>query len=400
MSSGTWAFIDEYGDPNLGIEVQGRSQFFIVAGVILDDAALASVRGALEVVRKDHFQAGPMKSKNLGADRGRWLRVLTSLADVPFGFYALVVDKRTIDASSGLQWKQSFYKNVCGRAYSKLMHAFPSLHVRADRYGDEKFKQSFGEYMKANHRPTLFDEGTFEFVDDRSDVAVQLADILCGLLARCYDPAKLLSAPEELLGVIAKRALLIDEWPPRYGISAGNAELTSASGPDARIAGYALRRAEEFTVRNEASRDDIVLCQVAVLERLVFERRIGEGKHVPGGALIDNLRDRGLKPKDGPWLRMSIIAKLRDHGVLVTSSPAGYKLPTSPKDVAEFLRHAENVCVPMLNRAAAAVDAVKLVTQGEVDVLADPTLASVKRLIEAAGVPESGPVDDAARGTS
>jgi hypothetical protein len=352
--------------------------------VVIDDTTLSETRAALEAVREEHFQRGPMKSKKLDQDHGRWLRVLASLSQVPFKFYGLVVDKREIDRSSGLQWKRSFYKNLCGRAYGKLMRAYPSLEVRADKYGDEEFKQSFAKYIDENHRPDLFNRGRFEFVDDKADVLVQLADILCGLLARCYDPEKRVARPVELLEVVKLKVLLIDEWPPRYNLSAGKSELLEKDATDSRISDYSLRRAEEFIVGHEDSRDELVQCQVAVLERLVFERRLGECSHVPAGALIENLSDRGLRPKDGPWFRMSVVAKLRDSGVLVTSSSAGYKLPTSTKDVAEFLRHAESVCVPMLNRAAAACDAVKLVTKGEIDVLADPALGSLRRLVTAA----------------
>lgn len=221
MEPETWAFIDEYGNPNLDTLVKDVSNFFIVSAVILDATALVDVRAALDVVRRNYFQTGELKSRNLRDNRSRWVSVLSSLAPIPFKFAGFVADKRLIDRTSGLQWKQSFYKNLCGRLYEKLMKAYPALRIRADRYGDDEFKQSFARYIEKNHRPTLFDRGTFEFLDSRSDVLVQLADILCGLLARCYDPKMQLSAPEELLHIVDDKALLIDEWPPRFRVSGG-----------------------------------------------------------------------------------------------------------------------------------------------------------------------------------
>ncbi|MBN1918276.1 MAG: DUF3800 domain-containing protein [Verrucomicrobia bacterium] len=381
MGSETWAFIDEYGNPNLATEKEGVSQFFIVSAVIVDRSELDDVRDKLEVVRRTHFQTGKMKSQKLGDNRSRWLRVLGSLSAIPFKFYALVVDKRIICKSGGLQWTPSFYKNLCGRIYGKLMKAYPSLHVRADPYGDDKFKESFARYIEVNHRPTLFDRGTFEFIKGEEDVAVQLPDILCGVLARCYDPDMLLRAPHELLQVVADRALLIDEWPPRFRVTGGRSELSGNA--DARIAEYSLQSAEEFILTHEGDPDENVQCQVAVLERLVLERRLGADRHLPHGALIDHLRDRGLAAKGETWFRMSIVAPLRVQGVLLTSSQSGYKLPTCPADVASFVQHAEIVCVPMLQRVLAACDAVKLATEGEVDVLASPEQAVVNALIQA-----------------
>ena len=74
----------------------------------------------------------------------------------------------------------------------------------------------------------------------------------------------------------------------------------------------------------------------------------------------------------------------------VTSSQAGYKIPTSPADLLSFARHAETVCFPMLGRLRSACNAIRLATLGSVDVLGAPELAQLRRLVEA--------VDDAAEG--
>lgn len=134
-----------------------------------------------------------MKSKNVASDRSRWLKLLGAVGGLSFRFYGLAVDKARIERSSGLQWRKSFYKNVCGRAYAKLMQAYPGLHVRADEHGRTEFMESFATYTRDNHRPTLFDRGTFGFVDGKKEVLVQLADIVAGLLARVYDPRKRLA---------------------------------------------------------------------------------------------------------------------------------------------------------------------------------------------------------------
>jgi len=383
MTSETWAFIDEYGNPNLEVEKPGVSKFYIVVAVILQEPALASVREALEAVRKEHFQTGQLKSKTLGGRRDRWASVLSALSSVDYRFYGLVVDKRSIIRTSGLQWKQSFYKNLCGRAYGKLMKHFPLLHVRADRYGDEEFKESFAKYIDTHHRLTLFDRGTFDYVPAKDDVAVQLADLMCGLLARCFDPDHAVAEPEELLRLVKPKLLLLDEWPPKYRVTTGDSEIVADESASGILAAHAVRSAEAFLAKHEDPFDETLRCQVAVVERLLFERRFGDDGHVPTGALLDNLRERGLDPKGEAWFRLNVIAHLRDSGVVLTSSQTGYKLPAGPADLATFAQHAETVCVPMLNRVAAACASVRLATQGQVDVLADPRLAVVRELIEA-----------------
>lgn len=53
-----WAFIDEYGDPNLATEKDGVSQYFIVAAVVVRQEQLADLRPAVEEVRAKFFQTG------------------------------------------------------------------------------------------------------------------------------------------------------------------------------------------------------------------------------------------------------------------------------------------------------------------------------------------------------
>jgi Protein of unknown function (DUF3800) len=398
MGAETWAFIDEYGNPNLAVEVEGASKFYIVAAVILGGETVDAARAALEPIRQARFQTGPMKSRTLGSKRAAWLQLAMSLAAVPFRFYGLVVDKRAIDRNGGLQWKQSFYKFLCGRVYGKLMRAYPALHVRADDYGDEEFKESFGRYIKENHRPTLFDRGTFEFRSAKDDVLVQLADILCGLLARCYDPDRQLSHPEELLLPLRQHALLLDEWPPRFRVTTAQDELVVTLERDGRIASYSLSLAEKFLVDHESTIDPDTQCRIAVVERLLFERRFGE-EHasVQADELMTNLQERGLDPKGARWFRTAVMAGLRDQGILVTSSSAGYKLPVSVSDLVNYARQAENTCVPMLNRVQAACEAVKLLTKGEVDVLARREMEIVHDLLDVLsrrGTRQPGPEGD------
>lgn len=383
-STETWAFVDEYGTANLDTSLRDVGKYFIVVAVILDHGALDPTRAALEAVRKKHFQTGEMKSKKLGKNRARWVRLLSDLAPVPFKFYALAVDKRRLDGASGLKWKASFYKHVCGRLYNKLMRAYRGLHVRADDYGDVEFKESFARYVEENHRPTLFERGTFAFVEGKTEILTQLADVVCGLLARAYDPDKELPGSQELVALLAGHAMVIDEWPPRYGITLGKTDLVTSDDLDERVGTYALRQAEDFIQKFGESTDPDIRAQVAVLERLSLERRFGSDHgYVSTRELMELLRDRRLDPKNATWLRMSVIAPLRDRQVLVTSSTSGYNLPASRRHLDAFVRHAETTCIPMLNRVDAACRAVKLATRGEIDILADARHAELKALLGA-----------------
>jgi hypothetical protein len=77
---GSYAFIDEFGEPNLDIEKSGVGQYFILAAVVVDGSRLDAVRVAAGEIRQRYFQKGRMKSKGIGKNVGSRLRLLRALA--------------------------------------------------------------------------------------------------------------------------------------------------------------------------------------------------------------------------------------------------------------------------------------------------------------------------------
>jgi len=136
--------------------------------------------------------------------------------------------------------------------------------------------------------------------------------------------------------------------------------------------------------QHNRARDLPQRCQVVVAEYLLFLGRFMGGEPAHADAINEHLKGLGLAPKTTQWLRQKVIAKLRDAGVIITSSSAGYKLPTSAEDLRQYVRHAESICVPMLARIEVACGTIKLVTSGDVDVFAEEDFATAASLVEAA----------------
>lgn len=383
-ASGTWGFVDEYGNTNIATEKPGVSQYFIVVTILAPGSELQALRHSVEKIRAKFFQTGEMKSKSLGSNRARWEKLLRELSTLPFHFHALAVDKVRLDRAGGLQHKEPFYKFMCGLAYRKTMGSIPNLHVRADEHGRTEFMTSFQEHVRKNHRPSLFDHGTFEFVNGKQDVLIQLADIVAGLLARIYDPEKQLRNSKGLLELLADRALLIEDFPLRYGLDLQQAQAVDERDPDRRIARHAHSLARDFIEKNENSNDDDVRARVAVVESLLARSLyFDDSKAMSTAELLSNLQARGFHEAGDTWLRRSVIGPLRDKGLLITSSSRGYKLPGSRADLVTFGKYAESICIPMLSRVGRACDIVKLATVGEIDVLKDEAVGALKKLISA-----------------
>lgn len=204
-----------------------------------------------------NFQTGELRSKKLAKNPDRFLRVLQDLNPIPFNFYAVVVDKREIRADSGLAYKDSFYKFLAGLLYRKLFDAFPDLRVTADEFGREDFMDGFARYLLANHRDKLFDRPQ-TFASSKDEPLVQLADVICGTLARTYDLTKTTEKSAELLAVIRQdHAILIDEWPVRYRPASGTGSLVAGDPADDDLARYSIARAEEFLEGHEGLVDEV-----------------------------------------------------------------------------------------------------------------------------------------------
>jgi hypothetical protein len=82
------------------------------------------------------------------------------------------------------------------------------------------------------------------------------------------------------------------------------------------------------------------------------------------------------------YFRTKVVGSLRDKGILIASGRQGYKIPTSAKDLDNFVNHGKRIILPMLNRIKEARQAIKLATMNELDLLERPEYIDLKKLIE------------------
>jgi len=147
--------------------------------------------------------------------------------------------------------------------------------------------------------------------------------------ARADNMTKTTEKSAELLAVIRQdHAILIDEWPVRYRPASGTGSVVPGDPADDDLARYSIARAEEFIEGHEGVADDVARAQVVILKRLLYEVRFGDPRaYIPTQALQETLESVG-ESRDVQWLRSTVIAQLRDAGVLISSSPQGYKFPS------------------------------------------------------------------------
>lgn len=374
------AFIDEFGNSDLNISQTGATSHFIVSAVIVNRIRVAEVEAQVEPIRKKYFQTGPIKSSNVAGNIRRRKRILKDLAATDIHVYALVVDKSRL-YSNGFTYKPSFYKYLHRIVDRELSIAFPRLAISTDEYGSKEFMSGFVEYLRRTHPPDLFNQYEFGFVKSRSILMIQVADFICGSIARYYEKSMKSSASQEIMELLKPIMLSIREWPlptrPRNIDSL--TDITSEQ--DRIIANQGFGLAYDF-IENHKPDNGPIRDQLNCLKYLLFHYfYIDARSYVPTFDIIRNIQHFTNQSISRYYFRSQVIAKLRDAGVLISSSPKGYKIPCRLIDIYDFVDHSATIITPMIERVRLCREKIILSTKGIIDVLDKPEYVVLKQYL-------------------
>lgn len=364
-----YAFIDEFGAFGRKFDNPGCSTHFIITAVIADDSDLPLLDKNIERIRGKYFQTGEMKSKTINKNHKKRVEILKELKNLPFKVFVFVCDKRRIYENSGLTYKKTFYKFLNNLVYEELRTAFRQLKIVADEVGGNEYLASFAKYVRDKEVPlSLFDQHEFKFSDSKGALLVQVADIISGSLAYHYDEHKKKKAEGfNYLSLLREKILRIEMFPRSFDEFC-IPDVNGDPDYDAEIAEICYRRAASFIKSNPENCDENVKQQIAVLNYLLFRFMNNTPKrYISTKELINQLTFLGYERLSVQTFRNKIIARLRDKGVIISSSKHGYKLPTSELELYNFVNHGKNIIMPMLSRLKICNEAIKLGTLGKID---------------------------------
>ncbi len=364
-----YAFIDEFGAFGFDFDNPGCSTHFIIVAIVVDEKDLASVSDGIEVTRKKIFQTGEIKSNKVGKNHSRRIAVLNELKQLPFHIFAIVYDKRKIYKNSGLRYKQPFYKFINNIVHQELRINYSNLVITADEIGGNDYLSSFAEYVRSKEIPLdLFDNSLFKFENSKQSIIIQLADIVAGSLAYNYDVHKIAEADgHNYKSLLDNKILRIGYFPETFDTFNINQKgINEDYNP--QIADICYRKAKYFIETNQDSDDIEVKQQIAILNYLLFRfMNKSTRKYIPTKELINQLIYLGYEKLSLQAFRNKIIAKLRDKEVIISSSTSGYKIPSTEKELYDFVNHGKSIIMPMLSRLKTCNDVIKMGTNGSID---------------------------------
>ncbi|MGK5011132.1 DUF3800 domain-containing protein [Janthinobacterium sp. MDB2-8] len=373
------AFVDESGNHDLATEKDGASNYFIVLAVIIPSEQRPELEASMEKIKIKYFNSGEIKSNKLS--NGKRLKIINEISPLNFRFYAVCVDKSRIIKDSGLQYKKSFIKFINGLLYNQLFKSVKNITIYADGHGGSDFIDGFKNYITKTHIPDLFFESKIEIVDSRTQILVQLADFLVGTTAKLYEEKVSGNVRDSFLSFIKNRRIRIDEWPPKFetDLAANN----SSTDIDSKISNISFLRASEFLRNNFNSSDPEIEIQYATLSYLLFCARFPSEKiFTSTNEILEHLKNQGFHEITKQYLRSNIIAKLRDHDVVIASSTKGYKIPSSYADMIGFADLVDGIAIPLLSRLKKADEIFDLGSIGEIKFLNEQRFQSLQFIIK------------------
>ena len=363
VSSKIHVFLDESGAFGFNFNSSGCASYFIIAAILVDEKDLSELLIQVEDIRKKYFQKGEIKSKNSNHKRSKL--ILSKLLELPFSVAYFVVDKLQIFEESNLRkYKKTFYKFLYQFFYHQLVSKIANISIHADEIGCSDDLAEFKRYYyKQNESYQLFNELDFAFDNSKESLMVQVADFFAGTAALCYEQK---NNGIDYLSIFKKRILFIKKFPQTKDDFLNETQFKTDD--DKEIARLAIKLADDFVLNNASSNDIDIKQQSAIIDYLRFRFIQNQFRtYIPTKELINYLRNLGYEQMSSQQFRMKIIAKIRDNGVIIASSPNGYKLPASIAEVCDFINHGRNVILPMLSRLKICNETIRVATNNKIN---------------------------------
>ena len=377
-------FLDETGAFGFDFSKPNCSSHLIIVAALVCESQLQVVTDSVEIIRKKYFQTGEIKSKNISDKQyKRRIRILKEILALPINFALLVVDKKKISTDSHIRiYKKSFYKYIYQLIYTDLIKTIEDISIHPDEIGGEPDLKEFKRYYYRKAEPySLFHDIDFAFDNSKNSLLVQVADIVAGSIAKNIDSTRNSNIDiTNYLALLQSKIIYRRDFP--WTVEEFFTQAQFDSNDDKEIANISLRKVDEFCYNNSSAEDIEIKQQISVLQYLRFRFIQNQfRRYISTRELINHLVKCGYDKMSVSTFRMRIIAKLRDEGVIIASSPNGYKIPSKVSEVYDFIKHSKSVIFPMLNRLKKCNDTIRLATNNTLDLFDNTEYQVLSKLL-------------------
>jgi hypothetical protein len=205
-------FVDESGDPGMK-QKTGTSLRFVIAAVLFvanDDAQACDDH--INLVRQECFGDSPREFKFNKCCKDHRVKFLSAVTKFEFLYLGFVLNKALL-YGPGFQYKEPFYKYTSKLLFENAKPYLSRATVVIDGSGNREFRQQLAKYLKSRINTDADVIKKVKTASSHSNNLLQLADMVCGAIARSYRSDK----ADRLLyrTLIKERELHMQVWPKK-----------------------------------------------------------------------------------------------------------------------------------------------------------------------------------------
>lgn len=199
-------FIDDSGDPGFKLG-DGSSDYFVISLLIFDDHLEAEKMAvAIKTLRRNLGFPDTVEFKYAKSRPKVRAAFMKEIRQYDFRIRSIVVNKNLIYSRELQTKKEAFYAYFIKSVIKYSEGTIENAKIRIDGSGDRSFKQQFKNYLRKElNQGELKVMKNCKFLDSKSDVLIQAADMVAGATRRRYENET--EPPYELLS-----ERIEDEW--------------------------------------------------------------------------------------------------------------------------------------------------------------------------------------------
>ena len=181
-------FIDDSGDSGFKLG-KGSTDFFVIAMVCFNDELEAEkVALAIKELKRELNFFENKEFRFFKTSKDHRTRFLNAINKFNFKVRAIVVDKKIVYSLKLRTDKNSFYSYFIKEALKNSGGEILNAKIKIDGGGDRVFRKSFLGYLKRElNQEQLKIMNRCNLVDSKSNVLIQMADMIAGSINRSYN---------------------------------------------------------------------------------------------------------------------------------------------------------------------------------------------------------------------
>lgn len=355
-----YAFVSETGNYVFNFDENIATNYFVVSSLLITKKNIKSVQK-----KADNIQLDLVPSKMALQDKEK---LINKLLPLEFQIHTVVINKNKLHFDGGHENLEASFKYIIEVIYQDLFNSQFDVLLHAGNL-KTPFIKSLTNYINEHRQPDLFNRSEFLYESKTKDSIMQLTNFISNIIFDAYE------YDQSTLNKLSSKIIRLEKHPTfEFNLPIDN-QL------DEKIATQSILAARNYIKEYQQSEELVILDRINFLKFLLTQLSIRPNKFIYGQEIIDNMKTFSAETISRDYLMSDIIGPLRDRGVLIASTSKGYKIPTSSKDLTDYVEFSSSMALPILRRIKKGREKVLEITNHKVDIIEGEEFGELRELL-------------------